>query len=62
PDPARKNLAVHVSLSSILHNVKELTHRRHRLTRRRKQGFHVLQGNRILRPANRQIVCPVRLR
>ncbi|WP_210283212.1 hypothetical protein, partial [Devosia subaequoris] len=32
--PVRKNLAVHVSLSSILHNVKELTHRRHRLTRR----------------------------
>jgi hypothetical protein len=34
PGSVRKNLAVHVSLSSILHNVKELTHRRRRLTRR----------------------------
>ncbi|WP_210189965.1 hypothetical protein, partial [Devosia lucknowensis] len=31
--PVRKNLAVHVSLSSFLHNVKELTHRRHRQKR-----------------------------
>ena len=38
----RKNLAVHVSLSSYLHNVKELTHRRHRLIRQTEAALPII--------------------